>query len=88
MIINVLVSLVNVYSLVICIYVLMSWIPHGAGVIGDVYRVLGRICDPYLDLFRRFIPPIGGMVDISPIVALLVLQFGAQLIVSLLVVLF
>lgn len=88
MIISVLVSLANVYSLVICIYVLMSWIPTSQGVIADVYRALGKICDPYLDLFRRFIPPIGGMVDISPIVALLVLQFGVQLIVSLLVVLF
>lgn len=87
MIISALVSLANVYSLVICVYVLMSWLPNGQGVIGDIYRALGKICDPYLDLFRRVIPPIGGMVDISPIVALLVLQFGVQLIVSILVVL-
>ncbi len=79
---NLVVSVANAYSMVIFVYVLMSWIPAPRGLIADVYRVLGRICDPYLNLFRRFIPPIGGMVDISPIVALLVLQFAVRLIVG------
>ncbi len=77
-------SLADVYTMIIFVYVLMSWIPNTTGVIGDIYRVLGKVCDPFLDLFRRFIPPIGGMVDISPIVALLVLQFGVRLIVGIL----
>ena len=59
----------------------------GGGIVSDVYHALGKICGPFLDLFRRFIPPIGGMVDVSPIVALLVLQFGVRLIVNLLAVL-
>lgn len=82
-----LVNLADAYSLVIFVYVMMSWIPMGGGIITDIYHALGKICDPFLDLFRRFIPPIGGMVDVSPIVALLVLQFGVRLIVSLLAVL-
>ena len=82
MIAKLIVALADVYSMVIFVYVLMSWLPTDRGIIGDVYRVLGRICDPYLDLFRRFIPPIGGMVDISPIVALLVLQLAVRLIVG------
>ena len=77
-------SLADVYTMIIFVYVLMSWIPNTTGVIGDIYRVLGKVCDPFLDLFRRFIPPIGGMVDISPIVALLVLQLGVRLIVGVL----
>lgn len=77
-------SLADMYTMIIFVYVLMSWIPNTTGVIGDIYRVLGKVCDPFLDLFRRFIPPIGGMVDISPIVALLVLQFGVRLIVGIL----
>lgn len=77
-------SLADVYTMIIFVYVLMSWIPNTTGVIGDIYRVLGKVCDPFLDLFRRFIPPIGGMVDISTIVALLVLQFGVRLIVGIL----
>ncbi len=78
-----LVSLADAYSTIIFIYVLMSWIPTSSGIIGDIYRVLGKMCDPYLNLFRRLIPPIGGMVDVTPIVALLVLQFGVRLIIRL-----
>lgn len=79
-----LISLTNAYTTVIFVYVLMSWIPHESGIVGDVYNILGKLCDPYLDLFRRFIPPVGGMLDISPIIALLVLQFVVRLIVGIL----
>lgn len=78
----ILVSLSDAYSLVIVIYVLMSWFPIG-GVVQDIRNALGVICDPFLNLFKRLIPPIGGMVDITPIIALLVLQFGVRFIVSL-----
>ncbi len=79
---HILVSLSDAYSLVIVIYVLMSWFPIG-GVVQDVRNALGKICDPFLNLFKRLIPPIGGMIDITPIIALLVLQFGVRFIVSL-----
>lgn len=78
------VTLADVYSMILFVYVLMSWIPQKTGIVGDIDTILGKLCDPYLDLFRRFIPPIGGMVDVSPIVALLVLQFAVRLIVSIL----
>ena len=81
---NLIVSLANAYTLIIFVYVLMSWIPNSSGIVGEVYRILGKICDPYLDLFKRLIPPIGGMVDITPIIALLVLQFVVQLVVKIL----
>lgn len=77
-------AVADVYTMVIFVYVMMSWIPAASGVVADIYRVLGKVCDPFLNIFRRFIPPIGGMVDISPIVALLVLQFGVRLIVGVL----
>ena len=77
-------SLMNAYSTVIIVYVLMSWIHmNPTGIVADIYRVLGKICDPYLDLFKKLIPPIGGMVDITPIIALLVLQFGVTFILRL-----
>lgn len=79
-----LISLANAYSWVIFIYVLMSWIPLGTGVVGDIKRILGKICDPYLNLFKKLIPPIGGMLDITPIIALVVLQFVVRLVVSIL----
>lgn len=78
------VSLVDVYTMILFVYVLMSWIPQKSGIIADIDTVLGRVCNPFLNLFRKFIPPIGGMVDISPIFALLVLQFAVRLIVMIL----
>ena len=83
MIALIIVRLADVYTFIIFVYVMMSWFPIRGGIVGDIYRVLGKICDPYLNLFRRFIPPIGGMIDISPILALLVLQFVVRLLVGL-----
>lgn len=78
-----LVSLCNVYSMVIFVYVLLSWFPTNTGILYDINNALAKVCDPYLDLFKKLIPPIGGMVDVTPIIALLVLQFGVRLIVGL-----
>ena len=83
MLIYLLVKLVDAYSMIIFVYVIMSWLPSLNGILGDIYTVLGRICDPYLNLFKKLIPPIGGMVDITPIIALLVLQFAVRLLVGL-----
>jgi uncharacterized protein YggT (Ycf19 family) len=72
------------YGWLIVIYVLMSWIPmEGGGTIYEIHRALGNITEPYLGLFRRFIPPI-GMVDISPLVAYFVLNVIRSLIVTVL----
>ena len=76
------VRLADAYSMIIFVYVMMSWLPTSRGVVADIYQVLGKLCDPYLNLFKRLIPPIGGMVDVTPIVALLVLQFGVRLLVA------
>ena len=77
------VSLSDAYSMIIFVYVMLSWFPTDRGILADINTVLARICDPYLNLFKRLIPPIGGMVDVTPIVALLVLQFGVRLLVNL-----
>ncbi len=79
MLMYLLVRLVDAYCLIIFVYVMMSWLPTDRGLIGDIYHVLGKVCDPYLNLFKRLIPPIGGIMDITPIIALLVLQFGVRL---------
>ena len=79
-----LIRLADAYSLIIFVYVMMSWLPTDRGILADIYHVLGKVCDPYLNLFKRLSPPIGGMVDITPIIALLVLQFGVRLLAMLL----
>ncbi len=65
--------LYRIYSYMIIIYVLMSWLP--AVKESFVGELLGKLVEPYLKPFRRFIPPIGGMLDISPIVAYFALGF-------------
>lgn len=60
----------------ILIYVLMSWLPSVRE--SFVGEMLGKLVEPYLRPFRRIIPPIGGIMDISPIVALIALRFVAE----------
>jgi uncharacterized protein YggT (Ycf19 family) len=65
-----------VYTLLIFAYVILSWVrsPYSTH---PVVRFLHDVCDPYLRLFRRVLPPLGP-VDLSPIVAvaaLLILQY-------------
>jgi uncharacterized protein YggT (Ycf19 family) len=60
-----------VYTLLIIAYVLTSWVrlPYS---LNRVQRFLYDVVEPYLRLFRRVIPPLGPL-DLSPIVAIIVL---------------
>ena len=66
-----------VYLLCIFAYILTSWIPLPYNVwLNRVQRFIYDVVDPYLRLFRRFIPQLslGGLgLDLSPIVAIIVL---------------
>ncbi|AQZ48936.1 YggT family protein [Paenibacillus larvae] len=56
----------------IIFYVLLSWVPNAReSYIGEL---LGKIVEPYLSIFRRFIPPL-SILDISPIVAIIAFNF-------------
>lgn len=70
---NLLVMLLQIYSWAIIIYILMSWIPNARE--SGVGQMLSRICEPYLEPFRKIIPPL-GMIDISPIVAIIALHLA------------
>ncbi|GBG06168.1 YggT family protein [Paenibacillus sp. MY03] len=63
----------NIYSYLIIGYVLLSWFPNARE--SFIGQFLGKIVEPYIGIFRRFIPPIGGVLDLSPIIALLALNF-------------
>lgn len=73
---------VHVYSTIIFVYCILSWFP--IEVLQQVKNILGKIVDPYLNLFRKIIPPIGGTIDISPIIAILALELIANLILRVL----
>jgi len=73
MLLNIISTAFTVYSFALIIYILMSWFPGARqSAFGEM---LGRICEPYLDVFRRFIPPL-GMIDLSPIVGIIVLRLA------------
>ena len=62
---------VGVYVLLILAYVITSFVRVGASpTLERVRQFLYDVCEPYLRLFRRFIPPLGPL-DLSPIVAVL-----------------
>lgn len=64
--------LFTILGFAIIIRALLSWIqidPYN-----PLIQILYQITEPILAPLRRFIPPIGGMMDITPIVALIILQ--------------
>lgn len=81
-------ALVLVYTLIIFAYILTQLVFSFGGRVpysrasSAILGFLRDVCEPYLSIFRRFIPPIGPL-DISPIVAVLVLQIVGGLIVFL-----
>ena len=62
----------EIYKWLIIAYILMSWLPQMRE--SKVGELLGKAVDPYLEPFRKHIPPI-GMMDFSPIIALFALIF-------------
>ncbi len=71
---------VGIYILLIFAYVLLSWIqlPYSSTA-ATVQRFLDEVCRPYLGLFRGRIPTLGPL-DLSPIVAVVVLLVAAGLV--------
>lgn len=65
-------KLFMVYYIVLIIYILSSWFPNFRGT--PIGTLLEKLSEPYLSVFRRIIPPIGGL-DLSPILALFVLHY-------------
>jgi YggT family protein len=81
-------ALLIVYVILIFAYIITSLIFSFGGRIpyskwsSATLGFLRDVTEPYLGLFRRFIPPIGP-VDVSPIVAILVLQIVGRIIINL-----
>lgn len=75
LIINILGSLIEIYSWALIIYILMSWFPGARE--SSIGSFLARICEPFLEPFRRIVPPL-GMIDLSPLVAIIVLNLARQ----------
>jgi YggT family protein len=81
-------ALFLVYLVLIFIRVLMTWVPR---IPYNVYlraviRFIEETVDPYLNLFRRFLPPLGGggfSLDLSPIIGIVLLLIVQGIVVGL-----
>jgi YggT family protein len=80
-------TLTYVYFALILIRILMSWLPRMPyNRVLDIFLTFVRdVTDPYLNLFRRFLPPVRigpGALDLSPIIATIVLLLVGQLVAA------
>ena len=77
-----------VYLILIFIRILLSWIPRMPYYpwLRAAVDFIHQVVDPYLNIFRRVIPPLGGggfALDLSPILAIFVLIIVRSVVVSL-----
>lgn len=79
---NTLVTFLNIYMVLMFVRILLSWFPN-INWYDPPFSILSQLTDPYLNLFRSLIPPLGG-IDLSPIIAIFVLQIGAKLLMGIL----
>jgi len=63
-------STLNIYNTLIIGRLILTWFPNPPR---QIMYPLATLCDPYLNLFRGIIPPLGG-IDLSPILAFTVLN--------------
>ncbi len=71
--VDVLARTLMIYSVFLLIRVLLSWFPNLDWGSNPILSGLSSITDPYLNLFRGLIPPLGG-IDLSALVAFLALN--------------
>lgn len=81
-------ALFVVYVILIFIRIVASFVPRMPynPYLRAVLDFVVEVTDPYLNFFRRFIPPMGGggfALDLSPMIGLIVLFVAQQLIVNL-----
>jgi YggT family protein len=80
-------ALFLVYILLIFIYILLNMMfslglrPPYSKWTDAVMNFLRDVCEPYLRIFRRFIPPI-GMFDLTPMIAIILLYVVETLVVG------
>jgi YggT family protein len=75
---------ISVYILLIFAYIITSWfqLPYSTW-LNRIQRFLYDVCEPYLRVFRRFLPSFGPL-DLSPIIAIFSLYLIRIVILSIL----
>ncbi len=74
-------TLFSVYTLFLFLRIASSWVPQWQG--HQLVRFIAFYTDPYLNFFRGLIPPLGGVLDLSPILALFSLRLAESILLGL-----
>jgi YggT family protein len=80
-------ALFTVYIVLIFLRIILSWVPSlpQNRVVVAIVRFLSEVTDPYLNIFRRFLRPVGGgglSLDLSPIIAVILLMVTQAVVVG------
>lgn len=80
-------ALFLVYIILIFVRILLSWIPRIPynPTLSAIINFIHEVTNPYLNLFRRILPPVGGggfALDLSPIIAVFVLLILRAIVVG------
>ncbi|HIK09237.1 MAG TPA: YggT family protein [Oscillatoriaceae cyanobacterium M33_DOE_052] len=70
-------TFLQIYFVLLIVRILLSWFPQ-VNWFDPPFSILSQLTDPYLNIFRSFIPPLGG-IDFSSLLALLLIQVAMGL---------
>ena len=74
--ITILITIIQAYSFLMFVWVLLSWLPDMQRT--GFYRFLEKLFIPFLEPFRRIIPPING-IDLTPLIGFFILHLITSL---------
>lgn len=80
-IIKFIIFMLNIYMYIMIARALISWVnpdPYN-----PIVQFLRMTTDPVLRFLRRFIPPIGGSIDFSPVIVIFIIYFITELLAQL-----
>ena len=84
---SLLIQIVNLYQLVLLIYIIATWLINfnivntSNRVVYSIMNALYRLCEPSLKLVRKYLPNL-GTIDVSPVVVYLLLWFVKSLLIE------
>jgi len=75
--------LFTTYTVLLFLRIISSWFPAWRE--HHLVRFVAFYTDPYLNIFRRLLPPLGGVLDISPILAFFALRILEMILLNFLI---
>jgi len=79
-IVNLIFQIINI---AIVVRVVLSWIPHNR--MNSLIDIIYQITDPILKPIQNVVPPLGGRIDITPMIAMFLIQIIRPIIIGLLI---